>query len=56
VSDETWAQVRKHYDDDQPAALTARSVARDAPARSRDVRSHRLAQRTVMIAKDPFLT
>ena len=23
VSDETWAQVRKHYDDDQTAALVA---------------------------------
>ena len=23
VSDETWAQLRKHYDDDQTAALVA---------------------------------
>ena len=35
VSDETWAQVRKHYDDDQIAALVALVAAdqRGQPAR-----------------------
>ena len=35
VSDETWAQVRKHYDDDQIAALVVRGRPdqRDQPAR-----------------------
>jgi hypothetical protein len=35
VSDETWAQVRKHYDDDQIAALVhpGRHDQRGQPAR-----------------------
>ena len=44
VSDETWAQVRKHYDDDQIAALVSpgRPDQRGQPAR-RDRRTSRAA-------------
>ncbi len=31
VSDDTWAQVRKHYDEDQLAALVCLSGARSQP-------------------------